>query len=87
MIFDRTLTTAVGAPANWSGVGTFPGFTLLNPQPPITIAGNEVTFTCLPGFITPGPLRISYAAAPPNVVSSFGVPAAPFVDYPMLGIP
>lgn len=31
--------------------------------------------------------RCSYAAAPPDVVSSHGVPAAPFTNFPVAVVP
>lgn len=85
--FDQPLVPGFSDRFNWHGVtknGVQPRhFARLIGK--ATIAG--ATVSCTPNIVLPGadPPRVSYTAAIPDVVSlATGVPAAPFVNYPVV---
>ena len=83
--FDRPLQAGASAGGNWSGVADqLPTFRDITFGSPLTVSGSAVSGTSSVG-LTPvaGPGRISYAASPPDVISTLGFPAAPFLDFPM----
>ena len=85
--FDRLLTPGLTAPGNWTGAAldvVTKDFTGSAPGP---IAGNQAQATVFLGLPGAPPNRVSYAATPPNVVSTFGIPAAPFADFPLALLP
>lgn len=85
--FDRPLKVRAGLPANWTvQADRGPGPLFHTPQAPVAIAGTTVTFPTVPAGITFPPLGVDYAATPPNVETLPGVPAAPFVDLPIVRI-
>jgi len=87
--FDRALTPGFSAAGNWTAVGNPPvGFRDVTFAVPLVVAGNTVTAAINVGLIpVPGPARISYAAAPPDILGIAGAPAAAFVDFPMATVP
>jgi hypothetical protein len=86
VVFDQSLQPGVSSSANWQGVregapSSYDAFVVLADP---TIAGNVVTgqgTITIPGS---GPSRISYAATPPDLVGTNGLPVAAFVDYPVV---
>lgn len=87
--FDRPLQPGFSASASWSGVrGPLGVFREMQFGVPLTIAGSTVTDIPGTGFIPfAGPQRVSYAAAPADVISTTGAPAAAFIDFPVATIP
>lgn len=86
--FDQFLHTATSAPTNWSGRTFSDPFDYLFSQAvaPPNVLGSAVTLTPQLGALDGGPLTISYAATPPDLVGQCSlVPVAPFVDFPMSG--
>lgn len=88
--FNQELRTGASDAGNWSGRTYSDPFDHLFAQataPPL-ILGTAVTFTPTLGAIDGGPLQVSYAASPPDLVGRCSlVPVAPFVDFPMSGPP
>ncbi len=87
--FDQALAPGGLVAGNWTGTANFTlGFQDLIPLGAVTAAGSAVTWTSQ--TVGPGiaPDRVSYAAGPPDVVGLVGgVPATPFVDFPLTVIP
>lgn len=79
--FDKPLRPGVLNVPNWSGRQADRVWV---PETPPTALGSVVSFRTTPGIIQPGPDVVSYAASPPDVVSTPGlVPAAAFTNYPV----
>lgn len=82
--FDRPLTPQITAAINWTAIASF--FRWGAPLPGAAL-GNHVTITLIKGPGAPFPDSVTYAAAPADVLSSVGVPAARFDDFPLTVIP
>lgn len=84
--FDRRLTTAVLDGTNWDA--RVLGVHLSGPLGPgMTAAGSVVTGR-LTGFLPdPGPDVCSFSPPPFDVLSDKGLPAAAFVNYPLVLLP
>lgn len=77
--FDRPLTPAALAIANWTirAANTFFNVTAASSSG-LIVSGSSDT-----GDEDLGPDVISYAAAPADVISTRGIPAAAFADFPI----
>lgn len=87
--FDRPLQPGASAIGNWTGVRFSLGaFRAFDPSVPLTILGNTVSGIVItqPAPVA-GPDRISYAAAPADVIGTNGAPVLPFVDFPLAILP
>ncbi|MBA7641539.1 hypothetical protein ES703_49224 [subsurface metagenome] len=87
--FDKPLQPGISVAGNWTGVGLFGA--VLNDFTPfgnLTIAGSTVAgfIGSIPGPV-PGPTRISYAAAPADVIALTGEPVTAFTDFPLTMLP
>ena len=86
MTFDRTLQGAPIDGNNWTG--RYSGQLYSGPLGPGMIAAGRVaTGTMAPGILNPGADVTNFGPPPFDVLSSFGVPAAGFVDYPTIVLP
>lgn len=84
--FDRTLTGAPISGANWTG--RYSGQLYSGPVGPgMVAAGNRVLGTMAPGIVNPGADVTHFNPPPFDVLSSFGIPAAAFADFPTVVIP
>jgi hypothetical protein len=82
--FDRILQPGATAQANWfvvANIGT--GVKTQGVTGPGVILGATVTLPTLEGGIAFPPPGVTYKAVPADVVSRFGLPAAPFDDFPI----
>lgn len=84
--FDRQLTPGFVDGANWTGrysnkLHSGPLF------PGMIVAGATVSAVMVAGLVNVGPDVTHYNPPPFDVQSSFGVPAAGFIDYPTVLIP
>lgn len=82
--FDRLLTAGPSAGVNWTADAAFFKYGTIFPA---NALGTHVTATLVKGPNTPDPDTVTYAAAPPDLLSKFGIPAPPFVDYPLVVVP
>jgi len=82
--FSSALQAGVISAGNWSGVA-FDGAKTneRNTLAPVTVAGSSVTYGSVNGALVAGPDRISYAAAPADLLDSHGRPIAAFADFPL----
>lgn len=78
--FDRTLSPGPVAPNN---LGCRFANMLRTNLVPGTAAGNKVTAIMGGAFLDLGPNVCAYHATPPDIVSTYSVPAAPFADFPV----
>jgi hypothetical protein len=82
--FDQPLQTASLVEANWIVVANARFRILTN----ALAVGSNVGSPTFAGGITGPPSRVSYAAAPPDVVGLVGgLPAAPFSNFPVTVVP
>lgn len=80
MTFDRPLQPGPVAHANWNARHTnerYAGAAVA------TVAGANVTVPMAVQFANFGADVVTYNAAPADVISTHGVPAAGFVDFPI----
>lgn len=78
--FDRPLTPGPVDFANWRARH---GNEKYNGAVTATAAGSTVTCRQVVGFGDVGPNVVHYDAIAPDVLSSFGVPAAAFANFPI----
>lgn len=85
--FDRQLQpgpSAIGNWPNWADLGGGNIARYLNTVP-FTAAGDTVSGTTTFIAFDPGHAQVvNYNATPPDVLSTFGIPAAPFADFPLV---
>lgn len=77
--FDKALQSGALNAANWDFIATDIDFTGLT----AVAAGSVVSGTSAAGLGDIGPDAANYAAAPADVLSLTGLPAAAFVDFPL----
>lgn len=85
--FDRDLISGVSAKGNWvvkANIGAGPKTFTVNGANPIF--QRVVTIATTSAGITFPPLGVTYAASPADVVSRTQVPAASFVNLPIVTI-
>lgn len=82
--FDRDLVVGPVAAINWAVRANLGPMALNHTVVGIPQAAvRTVTFGTIPGGIAFPPLGVDYNAAPPDVVSTLGIPAAAFSDFPI----
>lgn len=85
--FDRPLTPGASDALNWlikANIGA--GAKTYTPAGPGVIAGSTVTLQTVAGGLAFPPLGVTYSATPPDVTSTFGIPAAAFADLPLVNV-
>jgi hypothetical protein len=90
VVFDRPLVPGVLTPGNWTGHRLNSGgigLTQFVGVSGFTAAGDTITGTCSLTIAGSGQPRVTYAATPPDVVSTLGIPAAAFADFPLTTLP
>lgn len=78
--FDKPLQPATLAAANWDFRATGSAFT----ADTAVAAGDTVSGASTEGAENPGDDDVNYAAAPPDVLSLTGLPAAAFTAFPLV---
>lgn len=84
MTFDRTLRPAALNAGNW--LLKLAAFERVGAAP-VTSSGAIVNGATAPGAPIPGGPAISYRPPPFDVLSSFGIPAPAFEDFPLAILP
>lgn len=87
--FDQPLRPGVSAQPNWVGTADTGGGPLeFAAQGVPAVAGRTVTFGTGNTGVGAGADRVSYLAAPADVISLHaGIPAPGFVDFPLTVLP
>lgn len=85
--FNQTLRPGSSAPGNWQARINYPPVLFANQPAPGLISGRTVTMTLVPGAPTFNPGVLQYFAAPADLVNDYGVPAAPFANFPVQVLP
>lgn len=87
ILFDQNLRAGTTAVGNWVGCIQEVARATRNQPLPGDISGNVVTVKMTVGALCFGVDRVSYAAAPADVLGRTGKPAAPIVDFPVVVVP
>ena len=82
--WNKPLTAQPTAAANWIVRASTKQYNAIIPG---ASAGLQTTVPMAFQFIDFGPDVVSYAAAPPDVLSLPGIPAAPFANFPLAVLP
>lgn len=78
--FDRPLQPGAVAFANWRTRRV--NFRYLG-VPPAAVVGSVLTCSQISNIPSIGPQSVDYLATPPDIISTKGIPAAPFTNFPM----